>query len=108
MASKSHGDRIGESAAEGVLHRIAAHTVRRKCNQHQCTSADRVSGPCPDPHHRRDVHLMSEMLSMLGLDDEEPFTGEADLEAALKELSNTGPPPGVDVTELTTYVLRDR
>lgn len=48
--------------AGAIVARMAATTVRRKCNQHRCAGVS-----CAHPNHRRDVDYLRHCLELLGL-----------------------------------------
>lgn len=90
-ATRSQTVRMNGDAIADLTQRMAALTVRRKCNQpdHQCQPS---STPCQHRHHRRDATmLLPEMLEMLGLPGEFPELSEDDKKnwlSGLKEVKH--------------------
>lgn len=91
-----HAARMPDDVAEDIRNRLAATTVRRMCNQHQCTAT--ATTPCAHPNHRRDADLLLStdaafpgMLDMLGLDAAWNAVNAAEQRAWLRWIRQSGP-----------------
>jgi hypothetical protein len=89
-----HAARVDPAKAADIEARMAAMTVRSKCNEHDCKAT--VPGECDHPMHRQKVALTLEMLAMLGLPTEYPAYTEAEKRAWLGWLGQSGPPEAFD------------
>lgn len=69
--------------AHGVITRLAAQMVRRKCNQHQCEGA-----ACAHPNHRRDVDFLRHCLEVLGLPGDHQEVTPEDRDNLMSSLSH--------------------
>lgn len=70
-------DNLRQTNIEGsaIVARMAAATVRRQCNQHDCD--DPRGDQCVHPDHRRDIDYLRHCLEMLNLPgDFSPVTSE--------------------------------
>lgn len=84
-----HAARVPLDVAEDIHARLAAMQVRRKTDQHHCTA--RRDGICAHPNHRRDMHYLTEMLDMLGLDHGYPAYTAAENRTWLRWVGQSGP-----------------
>lgn len=91
-----HAARVPDEVGEDIHHRLAAMTVRSKCNRHECTPSEQPD--CTHPNHRRDADsLLSTdarfpgMLDMLGLDTAYPAVTDAERRTWLKWIGQSGP-----------------
>lgn len=87
MLSEAEDD-VRQALIEGpaIVARMAAATVRRQCNQHDCD--DPRGGRCTHPDHRRDLDYLRHCLEMLDLPgDFTPVTPE-DHDRLLNSLAN--------------------
>lgn len=98
---------MDQTSVDRILARLAAHNVRRQCNQHDCTAAAAVPTPCTHPHHQRDAYRLAYVLDMLGLKNEPVVTTPDELDQLLDAIRTT-PPPGVDLGPLLLNALKDR
>lgn len=72
---------------------LAAATIRRQANQHQCHE-ESTSAPCGHPDHRRDRFYAAAMLEMLGIPRDLPLPTAEDRIAYLRQevpAKNPGP-----------------
>jgi hypothetical protein len=91
-----HATRVPDEVGEDIHRRLAAMTVRSKCNRHQCTEPK--GEPCTDPNHRRDNDSLLSidarfpgMLDMLGLDHTYPAVSDTERRTWLTWIGQSGP-----------------
>jgi hypothetical protein len=73
-----------------LTEKLAVLTIRRQCNQHQCSATPNRS--CRDINHRRDVDYLLHMLQFPGLSGVFPTVTEEDRKNWLTGLKSISPP----------------
>jgi hypothetical protein len=92
-----HATRVPDEVGEGIHQRLAAMQLRRLVDKHQHTCTAHTTGSCADPNHRRDMHLMSELLGAVGLSEGYPSYTEAEKRTWLKWIGQSGPAEADDL-----------